>query len=101
MSEPIAARPAAAFDPAAISREKLARKVGRTMDVVVDEVKGRKAVARSAADAPEIDGVVHLRGATQGTRVGDMIRVLITGSDEHDLQATCVIDSARDSYTSR
>jgi ribosomal protein S12 methylthiotransferase len=86
---------------AAISREKLARKVGRTMDVVVDEVKGRKAIARSAADAPEIDGVVNVRGATQRTRPGDMIRVRITGSDEHDLQATCDLESARDSSTSR
>ena len=86
---------------AAISREKLARKVGRKIEVVVDEVTGRKAIARSAADAPEIDGVVHVRGATQRTRVGDRIRVLITGSDEHDLQATCDTDSARDSSTSR
>ncbi|HUQ29815.1 MAG TPA: 30S ribosomal protein S12 methylthiotransferase RimO [Usitatibacter sp.] len=86
---------------AGISRERLARKVGRTVEVLVDEVKGRRAVARSAADAPEIDGLVHVRGATQTTRVGDMIRVRITGSDEHDLHATCDTDSARDSSTSR
>jgi len=85
---------------AAISREKLRAKVGRTMDVLVDEVAGRKAVARSAADAPEIDGVVHVRGAPQGTRAGDKIRVRITGSNDHDLTATCAIDSARDSSTS-
>lgn len=85
---------------AAISREKLRAKVGRTMEVLVDEVAGRKAVARSAADAPEIDGVVHVKGTPQGTRSGDRIRVRITGSNEHDLQATCVIDSARDSSTS-
>jgi ribosomal protein S12 methylthiotransferase len=86
---------------ARISREKLARKVGRTMDVVVDEVHGRRAIARSAADAPEIDGVVQVRGATQRTRVGDMIRVRITGSDEHDLQATCDTASAQASSISR
>jgi len=80
---------------AAISREKLRAKVGRTMDVLVDEVSGRKAVARSAADAPEIDGVVHVRGTTQGTRAGDKIRVHITGSNDHDLTATCVTDSVR------
>ena len=79
---------------ASISREKLGRKVGRTMDVLVDEVKGRAAVARSAADAPEIDGVVRVRGTPQGTRSGDRIRVRITGSDEHDLQATCDTVSA-------
>jgi len=85
---------------AAISREKLRAKVGRTLDVLVDEVAGRKAVARSAADAPEIDGVVHVKGAPQGTRAGDKIRVRITGSNDHDLTATCAIDSARDSSTS-
>ncbi|MBC8024011.1 MAG: 30S ribosomal protein S12 methylthiotransferase RimO [Burkholderiales bacterium] len=86
---------------AAISREKLARKVGRTMDVLVDEMHGRKAVARSAADAPEIDGVVHVRGASKATRAGDIIRVEITGSDDHDLQATCATVSVQGSSTSR
>jgi ribosomal protein S12 methylthiotransferase len=85
---------------AAISREKLARKVGRTMEVIVDEAKGRQAVARSAADAPEIDGIVRLRGAPQGTRAGDKIRVRITDSTDHDLIATCATESARDSSTS-
>jgi ribosomal protein S12 methylthiotransferase len=86
---------------AGISREKLRRKVGKVMDVLVDEVKDGRATARSAADAPEIDGVVHVRGATQRTRVGDRIRVRITASDDHDLTATCSIGSARDSSTSR
>ncbi|HSW84157.1 MAG TPA: 30S ribosomal protein S12 methylthiotransferase RimO [Usitatibacter sp.] len=80
---------------AAISREKLARKVGREMEVIVDEAKGRKAIARSAADAPEIDGVVRVRGAPQGTRAGDKIRVHITHSDDHDLIATCATDSVQ------
>jgi ribosomal protein S12 methylthiotransferase len=80
---------------AAISREKLARKIGREMEVIVDEAKGRKAIARSAADAPEIDGVVRVRGTPQGTRVGDKIRVHITHSDDHDLIATCATDSVR------
>src|SRR4249919_2762837 len=80
---------------AAISREKLARKVGREMEVIVDEAKGRKAIARSAADAPEIDGVVRVRGTPQGTRVGDKIRIHITQSDDHDLIATCATESVR------
>jgi len=80
---------------AAISREKLARKVGREMEVIVDEAKGRKAIARSAADAPEIDGVVRVRGTPQGTRAGDKIRVHITQSDDHDLIATCATESVR------
>jgi ribosomal protein S12 methylthiotransferase len=65
------------------------------MEVIVDEAKGRKAIARSAADAPEIDGVVRVRGTPQGTRVGDKIRVHITHSDDHDLIATCATDSVR------
>jgi len=81
---------------AAISRAKLARKVGRTMDVLVDEVKGRTLVARSAADAPEIDGVVRVRGVSPGVRPGDRIRVLITGSDDHDLKGRCVTVSSQD-----
>jgi ribosomal protein S12 methylthiotransferase len=84
-----------------ISREKLRRKIGRTMDVLVDEIEGRRAVARSAADAPEIDGVVRVRGTSKTTRAGDMIRVRITGSNDHDLEATCATGSARHSSTSR
>jgi len=86
---------------AAISRDKLARKVGRDVEVIVDEVKGRRAIARSAADAPEIDGVVRVRGTPQGTRVGDRIRVHVTNSDNHDLIATCATASAPASSTSR
>jgi ribosomal protein S12 methylthiotransferase len=85
---------------AAISRDKLRAKVGRTMEVLVDEVAGREAIARSAADAPEIDGTVRVKGAPRGTRPGDRIRVRITGSDEHDLTATCATVSARDSSIS-
>jgi len=50
----------------------------------VDEVAGTRAVARSQADAPEIDGVVHLTGA-RDVRVGDVVRATITASDAHDL----------------
>ena len=71
---------------AAVSREKLARKVGRTLEVLVDERAGQVAIARSAADAPEIDGVVRVKGA-KGAKPGDMLRVTITGATEHDLHA--------------
>ena len=81
---------------AAISRDKLAKKIGREMEVLVDEVKGRGVVARSPADAPEIDGVVRVRGTPQTVRSGDKIRVRITGSDDHDLTATCVTVSSQD-----
>jgi ribosomal protein S12 methylthiotransferase len=71
---------------AAISREKLAGKVGRTMDVLVDERQGALAIGRSAADAPEIDGLVRVKGA-KGAKPGDIVRVKVTSSSEHDLQA--------------
>jgi len=70
----------------AISAAKLARKVGRTMEVLVDEVQGSVAVARSAADAPEIDGVVRVAGAAQA-RPGDILRVKVDGATAHDLSA--------------
>jgi ribosomal protein S12 methylthiotransferase len=69
-----------------ISREKLRRKVGRTIDVIVDEVDGTTAIARSAADAPEIDGVVRVRKA-KGAKAGEYLRVKVTSSTDHDLEA--------------
>src|SRR5512135_1406748 len=72
---------------AAISREKLAAKVGRTLEVLVDEVHGANAIGRSASDAPEIDGVVRVANA-RGVKPGEIVRVKVTGSDEHDLEAT-------------
>jgi len=69
-----------------ISRARLARKIGTTMRVLVDAVDGDAAVARSAADAPEIDGIVRVEGA-RGLRIGEFASVTITGADAHDLRA--------------
>jgi ribosomal protein S12 methylthiotransferase len=66
-----------------ISAEKLAKKVGQTMTVLVDDVDEEGAVARSAADAPEIDGLVYING--EELEAGEFVTVTITGSDEHDL----------------
>src|SRR4030095_1961829 len=71
---------------ARISAERLRRKIGKTIDVLVDAVDGDTAIARSSADAPEIDGVVHI-AAARGLRVGQFARVRVTGADAHDLQA--------------
>jgi len=71
---------------AEVSRERLARKVGRTLQVLVDDVEGRAAVARSAADAPEIDGVVRIRRPGK-LRTGDFATVRVTAATEHDLEA--------------
>jgi ribosomal protein S12 methylthiotransferase len=70
---------------AAISAAKLEAKIGRRMDVIIDIADGEGgATGRSYADAPEIDGEVHLRDAP-GARQGDIIPVLIEDADEHDL----------------
>ncbi len=70
----------------AISREKLQAKIGSEMIVLVDEVREKQVVARSPADAPEIDGRVFIPGAWE-LDAGDFIRVRITGATAHDLQA--------------
>ncbi len=70
---------------AAISAAKLAAKVGRTLECIIDEVDtDGGANARSQADAPEIDGTVFLRDAG-GLSAGDIVPVLIEDADEHDL----------------
>jgi len=67
-----------------ISRARLQQKVGREIEVLVDEVDGEGAVGRSAADAPEIDGRVHMPGATDLVP-GDWVRGVVSHADEYDL----------------
>jgi len=67
-----------------ISRARLQRKVGRDIEVLVDEVDAEGAVGRSTADAPEIDGRVHMPGATELVP-GDMVRGVVSHADEYDL----------------
>jgi ribosomal protein S12 methylthiotransferase len=74
---------------AEISARRLRRRLGSTITVLVDEVGAEGAIARSAADAPEIDGVVRIAPAP-ALRAGEFARVKITGSDEHDLEAVAV-----------
>jgi ribosomal protein S12 methylthiotransferase len=71
---------------ARISAEKLAAKVGKTIDVLIDAVDGETggATGRSKADAPEIDGEVHLRDAGD-LKPGDIVSARIEDSDAHDL----------------
>jgi ribosomal protein S12 methylthiotransferase len=69
-----------------ISAERLKRKIGKTITVLVDEVDEEGAIARSSADAPEIDGLVYIENGQQ-LSVGDFVEVKITDSDEHDLWA--------------
>jgi ribosomal protein S12 methylthiotransferase len=70
---------------AAISAAKLQAKIGRTLDVIIDLADGEGgATGRSKADAPEIDGEVHLRDSAH-LKQGDIVPVLIEDADEHDL----------------
>ncbi len=71
---------------AAISANRLARRVGTRMRVLVDSVSEEGAIARSEADAPEIDGVVRIADAGR-LRPGDWADVEITSSDAYDLSA--------------
>jgi ribosomal protein S12 methylthiotransferase len=67
-----------------ISARKLKSRVGKELDVLVDETGRTTAVGRSYADAPEIDGVVKIRNA-RGLQVGDMVRVRIEKAGAYDL----------------
>jgi ribosomal protein S12 methylthiotransferase len=69
-----------------ISREITAGRVGRRIDVLIDEVDAEGAIGRSQWDAPEIDGSVFLNGAT-GLKSGDLIQATVTHADEYDLWA--------------
>ena len=74
-----------------ISAKRLQAKVGKTLRVLVDEVGPREAIGRSAADAPEIDGVVHIKRplvpGKQKLAVGQFADVVVTRADAHDLWA--------------
>ena len=69
---------------ARISAARLARRVGTRMRVLVDEVSAQGAIARSAADAPQIDGVVRIAPAP-GVRAGGFVEVEILAADAYDL----------------
>ena len=70
-----------------ISRQRLAGKVGHTITVMVDHIENGQVIARSSADAPEIDGLVYISDPSDTLQVGDFVDVHITGSDAHDLFA--------------
>ncbi|HYH71513.1 MAG TPA: 30S ribosomal protein S12 methylthiotransferase RimO [Methyloceanibacter sp.] len=70
----------------AISADVLAERVGKTVEVLVDAVDADGAIARSAWDAPEIDGNVYITGAAT-LRPGDRVKVTIEHADEYDLWA--------------
>ena len=69
-----------------ISAELLAAKIGREITVLVDEVDDEGTIARSPADAPEIDGLVFIDGHFDA-EPGDFLQVRVVDADEHDLYA--------------
>jgi ribosomal protein S12 methylthiotransferase len=71
---------------AKISRNRLQSKIGSRQQVIVDEVGKQGAIARSFADAPEIDGQVYVLDG-QELRPGDLVDVTVTDADEYDLSA--------------
>jgi ribosomal protein S12 methylthiotransferase len=76
---------------AGISREKLNGRIGQRLTVLVDEVEEEQVIARSYADAPEIDGNVIVPGPWD-LEPGDFIAVEVTGAQDHDLWARPVED---------
>jgi ribosomal protein S12 methylthiotransferase len=71
-----------------ISAGKLQQRIGEQMTVLVESAGTEGVVARSYADAPEIDGLVHIEDG-ESLPVGEFCRVEITGADEYDLYARC------------
>ena len=69
----------------AVSEAKLQNKIGNNMTVLVDDItEDGVALARSAADAPEIDGLVIIEDGAD-LSIGEITEVKVTGSTEHDL----------------
>jgi len=71
---------------AEISARRLADKIGRRMQVLVDRIEGGAAIARSSADAPEIDGIVRIADGG-ALPVGNFAQVLIVAAGAYDLDA--------------
>jgi ribosomal protein S12 methylthiotransferase len=72
-----------------ISRARLSQKIGKRVTVLVDEVQKNRAIARSSADAPEIDGIVYI-GSPKNLKAGEFAEVEVIGSDTHDLRAKVI-----------
>ena len=73
-----------------ISANRLKQKISKTLDVLVDEIDEEGIIGRSKADAPEVDGLVYVDNLSGiNVKVGDVIKVTITNSDEYDLWGSC------------
>lgn len=72
-----------------ISARRMSKKIGREIDVLIDEVDEEGAIGRSKWDAPEIDGNVFLNGETE-LAPGDLVRVKVEHADDYDLWGTMI-----------
>ena len=68
----------------AISSARLEARIGKTVEVIIDEVVEEGAVGRTTADAPEIDGQIFLDDQTH-LKPGDIVRAVVEDADEYDL----------------
>ncbi|MFC0178785.1 30S ribosomal protein S12 methylthiotransferase RimO [Thorsellia kenyensis] len=68
-----------------ISTQRLKEKIGKTLEVMLDEIEEEGAIGRSKADAPEIDGNVFITGDLSSFLPGQIVKVVINDSDEYDL----------------
>ncbi|MBO1926727.1 30S ribosomal protein S12 methylthiotransferase RimO [Thiomicrorhabdus sp. 6S2-11] len=82
-----------------ISANKMQAKVGQVMQVLVDEIDDQGAVARSMADAPEIDGMVFIADGFH-LQPGQFVQVKIVAADEYDLWAEPIVEFETDKETS-
>ncbi len=71
-----------------ISAQRMQSKVGSVRRVLIDEVGPTVATGRTAADAPEIDGIVEVRTGRRKLKAGDFVDVRIASASEHDLRGT-------------
>lgn len=75
-----------------ISQAKLAQKIGKELDVIIDEVEDYdRIIGRTKGDAPEIDGVIYLHTTKEHTpKVGDILKAKVTANDEYDLEGDII-----------
>tara|TARA_B100001109_G_scaffold95884_1_gene78071 strand:+ start:1440 stop:2837 length:1398 start_codon:yes stop_codon:yes gene_type:complete len=81
-----------------ISAQKLAKKIGEEIEVIVDEIDDEGAICRTKADAPEIDGNLFIEDNFEEIQVGDILKVNVTAAGDYDLWGSVSKDRKPRSY---
>ena len=81
-----------------ISAQKLAKKIGEEIEVIVDEIDDEGAICRTKADAPEIDGNLFIEDNFEEIQVGDILKVNVTAAGDYDLWGSFSKDRKPRSY---